>query len=349
MCVTDTTTYTTTEASPVIDISLAKPPTVVVTVVAAIAAIIVVVPGLAFFKAIGFSPLAGWNPTARWMFLGLVLGSFVGLVLWGIRKWREEPIKNRAQHAVASVEHHELPRVVDRFCKNFAIETVLPARSICSALVGMGTTGLVFRSCLTAQRPAVEAIGVPFEPVPLDQSDGLFIGLEADTATTDASSAHTESRTTKTCFARRIEFFGGRWIVVLAGIGVVIQGLVHWLQGTLLSPTFMILVVCLLIPLVGIGGVGAWRHGRQWLLVPGGLAVRKANRKAKSKWDVRLYTRVSSVLFVRQTTKLHWLVCAAEGAEVDHVMVTRAEVDMLLRAWLSPLTPPPVEQLSDLE
>lgn len=348
MCATDTTTSNDAATSPVIDVSLPKPHVVIVVVVATVAAITVVVPSFAFARALGFNPLVGWS-TAAWILVGLVLGSFVALVLWGIRKWREEPIKNRARRAVASVEHDELPRVVERFCKNFAIEAGLPVRSICSALVGVGKTGVVFRSYLSAERPLVEPIDVPFEPVPLDQSDAMFAGFEANTTSGGSFSVDGESPQTKTGFARRIEFFGGRWLVVLICAGVVIQGLVHWMQGTLASPTFWMVLVLLLIAFLGIGGVGAWQHGKQWLLVPGGLAVRKTARKAKSKWDVRLYTRRSSVLFVRQTTKRQWLVCVAEDAASDHVMVTRSEVEMLLRAWLSPLTPPPIEQLSDLE
>lgn len=348
MYATDTTS-TTTETPPVIDVFLPKPRTVIAVVVVVVAAIIVVVPCVVFFKAIGFSPLAGTSPPFGGILIGLVVGSFAALVVWGVRKWREEPTIARARRVVASAERQELPCAVERFCEQFPIETVLPTRSICSALAGFGKVGLIFRSYLSAQYPSIEPIAVPFEPVPLDQSNGLFVGLEANTPASDAPSVRGESWRTKTGVARRIEFFGGRWLFVMLGVFVVLDGLVHWMQGTLLSPTFWMLLSFLLMILVGIGGVGAWRHNKQWLLVPGGLAVRKTARKAASKWDVRLYSRRSSVLFVRQTTKRHWLVCVAEDAASDHVVVTRAEVEMLLRAWLSPLTPPPVQQLSDLE
>ncbi len=341
-------TSTTTETSPVIDVSLPKPRTVVAVVVTFVAVIIVVVPCIVFLRAIGFNPVAAWNPMVQGILVGLVVASCVG-ILWGIRKWREQPTMDRARRTVASIGRPELPRAVEKFCEHFALEAVLPARSICAALVGGGKTGLVIRSYLSDERPRVEPIDVPFEPVPLDQSDAMFSGLEVSTTSDGAGSVDGESRQTKTGFARRIEFFGGRRVVVFLGVVVVIDALLHWMTGTMLSPTFWMLVVCLLVILLGIGGVGAWQHNKQWLLVPGGLAVRKTARKAASKWGVRLYTRRSSVLFVRQTTKRNWLVCVAEVASSDHVMVTRAEVEMLLRAWLSPLTPPSVHQLSDLE
>jgi hypothetical protein len=42
-------------------------------------------------------------------------------------------------------------------------------------------------------------------------------------------------------------------------------------------------------------------------------------------------------------------VFVTDGVESARKFATRDEVDLLLRAWLSPLPPPPVERLSDLE
>ena len=108
-------------------------------------------------------------------------------------------------------------------------------------------------------------------------------------------------------------------------------------------------MACAAIALLGVGGTGAWRHNRQFLLVPGGLVVRKTVRKAPSEWNVHVHARISSVLLVHHKAKHSWLICVADAKARNTVLVTKAEVEMLLRAWLSPLMPPAVEQLSDLE
>jgi hypothetical protein len=41
-------------------------------------------------------------------------------------------------------------------------------------------------------------------------------------------------------------------------------------------------------------------------------------------------------------------VTAADANAYETTIATKKEVDFLLRAWLSPLAPPPAERLSDL-
>jgi len=341
MCTVDTTNVATNGTSPIVDVVLPKPRSVLVVLITVAGAVVVVVPCIVFLKAIGFFPLSGVNTSFQWMLIGLVLGSLVGMVLYGIRKWREQPAMDRARRAMSSIRHDEIPQAVKRFCGNYSAETVLPTRSACKALAAVGKTGVVIRGFLEAAHAPVEPIEVPFEPVPLDQSDRMFSGLE--------SGPSEKTPRAKTGWARRVELFGGRWVVMLIALGIAVQGLVHWIQGTLMAPTFWIVIVCLALPLFGLGGVGAWRRNKQCLLVPGGLAIRKTSRKAKGKWNVHLFTRTAGVLFVRERTNHQWLVCVAEDDVDDYFIVTRAEVDMLLRAWLSPLPAPPIERLSDLE
>ena len=133
------------------------------------------------------------------------------------------------------------------------------------------------------------------------------------------------------------------------GLGALAQALGQLASGALSPAAFVLIMAAATIALLGVGGVGAWRHNRQFLLVPGGLVVRKPVRKAPGEWHLHVHARLSSVLLVHRKSKRLWLICVADAKAHHTALITEAEVDMLLRAWLSPLVPPLVEQLSDLE
>ena len=105
--------------------------------------------------------------------------------------------------------------------------------------------------------------------------------------------------------------------------------------------------VYLIVALVGLGGRGAWKSRQQWLLVPGGLASRRA-RFRRRDWELHLFQRESSVLIVSNPWRHLWWAYVADHQTVQMAGMTPRETVMLLRAWLSPLPSPPLEQLSDL-
>ena len=63
---------------------------------------------------------------------------------------------------------------------------------------------------------------------------------------------------------------------------------------------------------------------------------------------VHLFKRRSAILCAYQYQKHQWVVSAADAEAADTTLATDKEVDLLLRAWLSPVPPPAAEQLSDL-
>lgn len=88
--------------------------------------------------------------------------------------------------------------------------------------------------------------------------------------------------------------------------------------------------------------------GSQPFALPGGLVVRSYQRGARQA-TLRRFTRQESVLVVCRGARAHqWAACVCDASGHHSFTLTLAEVDFLLRAWLSPLPTPTVEQMSDL-
>jgi len=66
-------------------------------------------------------------------------------------------------------------------------------------------------------------------------------------------------------------------------------------------------------------------------------------------WRIRVYDRRKSVLVVaRGNTRGIWNARVADRETMYQTMLTSRELRLFLRAWLSPLSPPPAEKLTDL-
>ena len=86
---------------------------------------------------------------------------------------------------------------------------------------------------------------------------------------------------------------------------------------------------------------------RQWYVVPGGLVLRYSSWSS-GKWKVRLFNRRCSVLIAYEAHNENWH-CWVADAESDETLTgDENTITNALRAWLSPLEPPKIEQLSDL-
>ncbi len=110
----------------------------------------------------------------------------------------------------------------------------------------------------------------------------------------------------------------------------------------------MLLYSGLVVGVVLVGAAGAWSWRRQWLLVPGGLVIRKA-RWTGGAWRIHLYRRRSSVLLLyQQIHRGNWMLCVADAEASDATRLTKTEAYVALSSWLSPLPPPPAERLRDL-
>ena len=90
-----------------------------------------------------------------------------------------------------------------------------------------------------------------------------------------------------------------------------------------------------------------WRTGKQFFAVPGGLVVRKSGWLKKG-WRIKLFSRTASCVMICPIGRKQWLLTVSDGETCESVIGLRSELELALCAWLSPLEPPKLEQLSDL-
>lgn len=93
--------------------------------------------------------------------------------------------------------------------------------------------------------------------------------------------------------------------------------------------------------------VGGFGSRKQLLAVPGGLCHRRI-RRGSDDWNIHLFTRESSVACIYQSGARQWMIVVADEQEHAKCAGTRKEVEFALRAWLSPLDPPTIDQLKEL-
>lgn len=190
--------------------------------------------------------------------------------------------------------------------------------------------GLTARLARERDFTPLEPIDVPFEPQLLGLADGP---TELGRTGPDHADASRKMRTriyTGTIaavilvFAIWLSWATGRWwsIAVPAALG--------WGTNLLFA-----------LNIISFGGL------TQSLAVPGGMVVRESGFLRQS-WRLHVYDRRSSVLTAARKADEQWFLCVADATKQLTFTLNRADVDFLLRAWLSPLHPPGVEQLSDL-
>lgn len=196
---------------------------------------------------------------------------------------------------------------------------------------------------------------VTFEPIPLDESAPAFCALEA-AESFELSQAHSSDIVGESMprarnapsRLRRAVALGGGWFSVLSCGPLLLMGAVDSYRSGTLDWKLVLFGWVFVAGISGIGGAGAWRSRQQWLLVPGGIVVRSPGRSGPG-WRLHLFERRTGVLMVHQARGPLWMADVADGETHRRVGITEREANLLLRAWLSPLAPPPVERLSDLE
>ena len=210
------------------------------------------------------------------------------------------------------------------------------ARALCRALVIHGRLGETFRVCPRESATSVEPLAVPFEPRPLDEGDPSFAALIPAWRDVDSGQRR---------WNRSFTLIGGWPLVLFFALLLFFVGLVVYLTGQ--RDDEMLLCLGIAVGSLLVGAAGAWSWRRQWLLVPGGLVLRKA-RWTGGAWRIHLYRRRSSVLLVQQMHRDQWMLCVADAEASDATRLTKTEAHVALASWLSPLPPPPAERLRDL-
>lgn len=226
---------------------------------------------------------------------------------------------------------------------------------LASGWVGMlaGTSQLntTIRASWHEAREKVEPLTISFCPILLDETDEAFRQLEE--ATNDAPMAPDETATqstpTEQLFAAKIRrnvrlkgaLMLGFWCYFFLNAATV----AYQLGQVTVRLCFWVLVLAIYLFVSPSSGTSL--SPAQWLLVPSGLILRKPARD-RTRSSLHLFDRRRSVLCAYQVRKGSWMIYVADSEKNESVPVTSREARLLLRAWLSPLAPPPVEKLADL-
>ena len=250
----------------------------------------------------------------------------------------------------------------DRFGLKFAInqtvheagwvDTSACVQEIMRALVYDRSFGTVIRLCRADLCTPIEPLHVPFEPCPL-AGDQTFEALASAAPagvlglkpTPDSEPVPRPAPCVyRPSSARKLLQAFPMLAVAAAYPAARLAGLPIW--GAWLG--------AFIVGVIAYGGLHVVRQrqsaqpeGREWFLVPGGLTVRITGLM-RSDWQVKLFTRDDSVLCTHSREGPIWVLTARSQRDCETAEVTRNEMEMALRAWLSPFDPPTVEQLVDL-
>lgn len=197
--------------------------------------------------------------------------------------------------------------------------------------------------------PSQPPLTVPFEPIPLDEADHAFLALEDGFSEATPTPECSPPRSTKDELTirrlRKTYLYTGMWFLA-AGSGFF---LVFMTIGSLILGQFepMILFYAFALLMTSLPLLLGGAIGPAWLLVPGGLVLRKA-RKRKMATDVHLFRPAETTLLIRPLNKRLWLMIVSDEKEFGTAQISDRELTMLLRAWRSPLPPPSPQKLIDL-
>ncbi|MBN1344020.1 MAG: hypothetical protein JXQ73_15150 [Phycisphaerae bacterium] len=231
--------------------------------------------------------------------------------------WRDPP--HRIRRIRALIKEHALPGIA------LTYEVKTAPRGFASTI------------------PVPPPFDVPFEPTPLNEAVPRLIELVRLVNT----KVPVGTRTAEPASRKRVL---ARWLVDLfilipCGFFVLIKLAGLAFRGLTAGPVLE-LFLAILLALLGVALTRGWFSG-QWLIVPGGVIVRRA-----AFWRVgvglRRYVPRDSVLMLTPQG-------AAWKAEIyrDNKPISRALTELeavaLLAAWQSPIEPLPLERISDLQ
>lgn len=275
--------------------------------------------------------------------LGLVIGGTFGFACMAlyehsvVRRWRSRAAELVQQTAGQCVEA-QARHVVDYAARSNGDAFVA---ALVQEMARSGYAGAIMRVGPAGAATVIRPIEVAFEPRDLNDAEKTKLEADQSTGQHDGSTDSTWIwlRTIRRrAYVRPLAWLGVLWIAY----NVVSASLEAWNQSRFTLPLVIWLSMLAFV-------IYAWSSTTvgPWLAVPGGLVQRTARTFARSS-DLHLFDRRKSVLCVYCTRRRAWAFAVSDGSDTGAGTGTQEQVEFLLRAWLSPLEPPTVEQLSDL-
>lgn len=265
------------------------------------------------------------------------------LGIFGLMYWARTRAAARGAELARQFDPVQQPETLYRLAREirgFGAHSGL--KSFLGELEKRGVNGCTFRIVKRSKKPSNTP---PLDPVPLDFPFEPQILNEALSPLIRQSVGGLEPRGTTSPLARNLMLKGGLAILLMFGFNFMLAvirsfekrrwdyGVFSWGAGIL---------ILLFVPV----GMRPWST-KQWLVVPGGMLWRGAARGA-GDWKLHLFDRQTSLLLVAATRKRNYLAVIADREKSDFSLMTATEAEFLLRAWTSPIPPPPVELMREL-
>lgn len=270
----------------------------------------------------------------------------VGAIPWLQRRRERRRVTRLVASRVGSADLRPLADAVIRKRKWWSGTSGIEA--LVTALATLRGPNVTLRLCRPGDAFVVRPTEVDFEFRPLAENDPSFVELRAATApSSDQDVRLSEGGNLLHTMWRNVHLKQGRvalFIIVLFLAWAVWRS---YQGGRVQAGVFIwsVVLLCKLFwPVTTSMGTMAW------FLVPGGLAVNLGvmARAYRADGVIRL-TPGDSVLAVYQANRYKWKCFVAQsGLPPLGRVATRAEVEMLLSAWTSPVQPPSEELLNSV-
>jgi hypothetical protein len=315
-------------------------PVLVASLIGALVALIVLVVFVSTFSGLA-------RPVAVAIAVAPVVVVFFALLLAA----RREGLRKLRKHLAESSDSDLRSRItkLPPMARSLFTQTLM--KEVARTLATEGRAGITIRIAPGSSMNAIDPFMVPFEPRRFDELAEAHAGVAPESASDgDSAAGLRHTRPTSTTGVprglRRNLILKGGWILfALLGISWVARG-IESIQRWTVTPQFM-LMTFVMLAFVLVPVQHGWRVGRQWLAVPGGVILRKG-AWLKRRWSLHLFDRRESVLVLYKHYRKQWVLVIADRASCEATVGTREELELALSAWLSPLPPPPIEQMSDL-
>lgn len=207
-------------------------------------------------------------------------------------------------------------------------------------LAECGYRGLVIR-CYLKNSPPIRPFTVEFEPCPLNEVDVAFRGIALDTDEFDDS----DERVSETWRRlQRLWRVGAFWFIVPLVVFSAQAFHDAWRSQTMTGASLVWVVLLLLIAAyLFVGGT----HSSRFWIAPACL-IRRTSLWATGKLGIDMFRPGQCVLITYPTRgkTVGWTI-ASKTDELEGTG-TELEARTLLRAWLSPLTPPSLARVRSL-
>jgi len=286
----------------------------------------------------------------RLYFGGASIAILVAALAWRSRS-RSRKL-DTALHALSETQPESWLLDTLRGRTRYPLDQIFP-RFVASLML-LDRPGLTFRVASRKQLAPIDPINVQFEPRALDETDdtleSLVDAIDSSTAANDSPHdghpvARAERRAMKK-ISTRIRKAGG-WVALLFGCLFFIRAMMRWIRFGSFDFGLVFWLVIMAGWFLRLSGTSILSR-TEWFLVPAGVAVRTLVRGARA-WNVELFHRASSVLCVYRGDRNLWTALIANSGNFCACACTQREATVLLRAWLSPLDPPTLDKLTDLQ